>query len=73
MNRSLRNVAVGLVGLALVAPATVQAQDALGLALGSQAPPAAVVDLDGEPLQLLDLVPKGKPALLEFWATWCEQ
>jgi len=36
------------------------------------APAAAVEDLDGNPVQLLDLI-KEKPALLEFWATWCEQ
>jgi thiol-disulfide isomerase/thioredoxin len=29
--------------------------------------------LDGEPVQLLDFVEAGKPAVLEFWATWCEQ
>ena len=74
MKRSRRSgVTVWLLGLALLAPATVQAQDALGLAVGSQAPAAAVEDLDGKALQLLDLIPKGKPALLEFWAVWCEQ
>ena len=29
-------------------------------------------DLDGNPVQLLDLI-EGKPALVEFWATWCGQ
>ena len=73
MNRSRKNgIAVGLLGLALFAPLALQAQDALGLPLGSQAPAAAVQDLDGKPVQLLDLV-KGKASLLEFWAVWCEQ
>ena len=43
----------------------------VGLPLGTQAPAAAVEDLDGNAVELRDIV-KGKPALLEFWATWCE-
>ena len=49
---------------------SVAAQD-VGLPLGTQAPAAALEDLDGNAVQLLDYI-KGKPALLEFWATWCE-
>ncbi|MSR35725.1 MAG: TlpA family protein disulfide reductase [Gemmatimonadetes bacterium] len=74
MHRSIRRVLTGG-GLALAAllPAALSAQDAIGLALGTQAPAASVQDLEGKPVELLSLVPKGKPALLEFWATWCEQ
>jgi len=43
----------------------------VALPVGTAAPPATVQDLDGKPVQLLDYV-KGKPALIEFWATWCE-
>ena len=50
--------------------APVSAQE-VGLPLGTQAPAAMVEDLDGNAVELLDYV-KGKPALLEFWATWCE-
>lgn len=74
MNRSSRRaLAGGMLALALVAPAALAGQDAIGLPLGTQAPAASVQDLDGKPVQLLDLVKPGKPALLEFWATWCEQ
>ena len=34
-------------------------------------PGAALEDLDGNAVDLSDYV-KGGPALLEFWATWCE-
>jgi thiol-disulfide isomerase/thioredoxin len=30
-------------------------------------------DLDGKAVQILDYLPRGKPALIEFWAAWCEQ
>jgi thiol-disulfide isomerase/thioredoxin len=63
-------VAVAL-ALLLALPGTARAQG-VGLPLGTQAPPAQLEDLDGNTVQLLDYVPEGKPALLEFWATWCE-
>jgi thiol-disulfide isomerase/thioredoxin len=44
----------------------------VGPALGTPAPTAALEDLDGNAVQLLDYVKKGEPALIEFWATWCE-
>ena len=73
MDRPRRNaLAAAALALALLSPRPVVAQDAIGLAIGTQAPAANVQDLDGNPVQLLDLI-KGKPALLEFWAVWCEQ
>lgn len=48
------------------------AAQSVSLPIGTQAPAAMVEDLDGNELDLLALV-DGKPALLEFWATWCEQ
>lgn len=56
------------------APAPVAAQSAgVSLAVGTDAPGAEVQTLDGETVELLDYVAEGKPAVLEFWATWCEQ
>lgn len=58
-----------LVGL----PAGSYAQDnELGLPAGTAAPDAQVEDLDGNTVSLLDVV-GGGPALIEFWASWCEQ
>lgn len=53
----------------LVAPLALGAQES-GIALGSDAPGAAVETLDGKPLDLAEYVKKG-PTLLQFWATWC--
>jgi len=44
----------------------------ISLPLGSQAPAAALEDLEGNPVQLLDYVESGKLTLIEFWASWCE-
>ena len=46
-----------------------RAQD-IGLELGTAAPEARVETLDGKPADLSVYIGK-KPALLEFWATWC--
>ena len=48
------------------------AAQAVSLPIGTPAPAVTVEDLDGNEVDLLALV-DGKPALLEFWATWCEQ
>ena len=58
-------------GCLLLAPGSLASQD-ISLPLGTQAPPAMLEDLDGNSVQLLDYVGNGKPALLEFWASWCE-
>jgi len=47
------------------------AQDG-GLDLGTVAPGAMVQTLDGKPVDLGTVIGKGQPALVEFWATWCE-
>jgi thiol-disulfide isomerase/thioredoxin len=47
----------------------VRAQDS-GLAMGSTAPSATLQTLDGKTVDLAE-VAKG-PAVIEFWATWCE-
>jgi len=60
--------------LAALATATlpVAAQD-ISLALGTQAPTAAMEDLEGNEVDILDFVEEGKATLIEFWASWCEQ
>lgn len=59
-----------LAAMALAASvSTAQAQDG-GIAVGTAAPAAAVVTLDGKPANLSQYLGKG-PVVLEFWATWC--
>lgn len=68
--RSRLGAAGAAVVAALTLAATAGAQE-VGLPLGTQAPPAQVEDLEGNTVQLLDYI-GGGPALVEFWATWCE-
>jgi thiol-disulfide isomerase/thioredoxin len=63
-------VATAVVALLLLLPAAAASQE-VGLPLGTPAPSAALEDLDGNAVELLDYV-GGGPALIEFWATWCE-
>lgn len=53
----------------VVVPVAAGAQES-GIAVGSDAPGAAVETLDGKPIDLAEYVKKG-PTLLQFWATWC--
>lgn len=62
---------IALASLLLLAPALLGAQE-VSLPLGTQAPPAALEDLDGNPVQILDFVEEGRVTLLEFWALWCD-
>jgi thiol-disulfide isomerase/thioredoxin len=55
--------------LLFAGPAALVAQE-IGLELGTTAPPAKVETLDGKPADLASYIGK-KPALFEFWATWC--
>jgi len=65
---------LSLVLLAFAAlPLAAQAPGEAGVSLpyGTQAPGAELEDLDGNAVQLLDYV-GDEPAIVEFWATWCE-
>ncbi|MEP6732072.1 MAG: TlpA disulfide reductase family protein [bacterium] len=64
-------IALALVAgaLSFTAPRAVLAQES-GLTIGSAAPSATVHTLDGKSVDLAQ-VAKG-PAVIEFWATWCE-
>ena len=69
--RSVALVATVVGGLTL--PASGTAGQEVALPLGTQAPSASLEDLDGNPVEILDFVEEGKPTLIEFWASWCEQ
>ncbi|MEJ2501852.1 MAG: TlpA disulfide reductase family protein [Gemmatimonadota bacterium] len=56
--------AAGLVGADAVA-----AQDD-GIAVGATPEPVVIETLDGEPVDLGEIV-GSRPVLVEFWATWC--
>jgi thiol-disulfide isomerase/thioredoxin len=55
--------------IALGAAHVARAQES-GLDIGTSAPSAIVQTLDGKPVDLATIA-KG-PAVIEFWATWCE-
>lgn len=54
---------------AFLTASPVPAQES-GIAVGATAPGAAVVTLDGQPVDLARFIGKS-PVVLEFWATWC--
>ena len=61
--------------LALALPVAAAAQegaDGLGLPAGTPAPDVQVEDMEGNAVSLLEVI-GGRPALIEFWASWCEQ
>lgn len=61
---------------AVPAPAGLWAQagsdGAVSLPVGTPAPSVLLEDLDGNAVDLLQLI-GGRPAIVEFWASWCEQ
>jgi thiol-disulfide isomerase/thioredoxin len=60
-----------LVATVAAAPeAVAQAENQVGLRVGTAPPDVELEDLDGNAVQLGDLVGSG-PVLIEFWATWC--
>ena len=57
----------------LILPTNIYGQSGyVSLPIGSEGPSAQLQDLDGNTVELVDYT-KGKPALIEFWASWCEQ
>ena len=47
--------------------------DEVGLPLGQQPEVVTIEDLDGNDVDLGQYIGQGRPALFQFWATWCEQ
>ncbi len=70
---SAAKLSLALHSLALLSPTNLCAQGEfeVSLPVGSEAPAAALQDLDGDPVQLLDYIGE-EPTLIEFWAVWCE-
>lgn len=65
-------VALALALAAVAVPGPARAQDAeVGLPVGTAVHPVTIEDLDGNPVDLAPYVGR-RPALFEFWATWCE-
>jgi thiol-disulfide isomerase/thioredoxin len=65
----LSRVAVMALFLSASPPLRLSAQ--VGIALGSAAPAVTVNDMSGKPYDFSTFIGK-KPALIQFWATWCE-
>ena len=68
--------AVLVTALLLALPVSVRGQTGgeggVSLPIGTEAPTAALEDLEGNTVDLASYVPRGKPAIIEFWASWCE-
>ena len=64
--------AIVVAGIASTGGVAAQEGTQLGLPPGTPAPDVQVEDLDGNAVSLLEVV-DGGPALIEFWASWCEQ
>ena len=70
MVRSLGALLIALLSLS-VGVASAQDYGEIGIARGEKPELVEIEDLEGNPVDLGDYV-GGKPALIEFWATWCE-
>lgn len=67
----MRNHAIALgIGLALLVGGARDARAQLGIDVGTKAPAAKVQTLDGRAANLSQVIGK-RPAIIEFWATWC--
>ncbi len=58
-------------GVLSPAAAAAQARGEIGIALGERPELVEIEDLDGNKVSLADYV-GGRPALVEFWAIWCD-
>ena len=58
------------VGLLLLLPVGLPAQDVIGIPVGETPPAVTLENLKGDSVALSQWVGK-KPVIVEFWATWC--
>jgi len=58
------------VGLLLLSPAVLRAQDVIGIPVGQTPPAITLESLAGDSVSLSQWIGK-KPVIVEFWATWC--
>ncbi len=70
MKPQTRMVLVGLSAGLLLLPVAAQAQDDLGIPVGTVPKAVTIEDLEGQPVDLGQVIGK-KAVLFEFWATWC--
>ena len=61
-----------LLALPLASAAQAGGEGGVSLPLGTVGPSATLQDLEGNQVELASYIPRGKPAIIEFWATWCE-
>ena len=62
--------ALAIAAAALPSASRAQEEEQVGLARGTAVRPVTIEDLDGKPVDLSPYVGR-RPALFEFWATWC--
>jgi len=60
-----------LLALPLALRAQAAGEGSVSLPIGTVGPGAALEDLQGNAVDLINYT-RGKPAIIEFWATWCE-
>jgi thiol-disulfide isomerase/thioredoxin len=58
------------VGVLLLAPVLLRAQDVIGIPIGNTPPAVTLESINGDSVALSQWIGK-KPVLVEFWATWC--
>lgn len=58
------------VGILLLAPVLLRAQDVIGIPVGQTPPAVTLENLSGDSVSLAQWIGK-KPVIVEFWATWC--
>ncbi len=57
-------------GMLFLSPALVRGQDVIGIPVGETPPAVTLENLNGDSVALSQWIGK-KPAIVEFWATWC--